>query len=88
MSIKLTQLYLYECHHFLLKHGANFPIVEIDDLRMSIDGDSTNPYAEGDDTLLSPTGLSNAPLLPGEQPGEEKKKRKRNVVGLGKKSLL
>lgn len=51
---------------------------------MSVDGESTLAFTEGDDTLLSPTGLPNAPLLPGEQPGEEKKKRRRNVVGLGK----
>ena len=50
-----------------------------------MDTDSQMTFGEGDDTLLSPTGMPSASMLPGEQVVEEKKKRRRNVVGLGMK---
>ena len=50
---------------------------------MSIDNETLMTFGDGDDTLLSPTGMPPTPLIPGEPIVEEKKKRRRNVVGLG-----
>ena len=56
-------------------------LVDLDDLRLSIENETLMTF--GDDTLLSPTGMPPTPLIPGEPIVEEKKKRRRNVVGLG-----
>ncbi|XP_052093536.1 histone-lysine N-methyltransferase 2C-like isoform X6 [Mytilus californianus] len=57
---------------------------ELDELRMSVDSESTMTFGDTDDTLLSPIGMPTVPILGGGEPvAEEKKRRRRNVVGLG-----